>query len=91
MVLGSGGALLNSATFQSIIADTLNTPIYPSLDHEASARGVALLALESLGIIPDVTQVPLDVRTPVEPDPEHHAIYRQAAERQWKLYHLLLG
>jgi gluconokinase len=91
MVLGSGGALLNSATFQSIIADTLNTPIYPSLDHEASARGVALLALESLGIIADVTQVPLDVRTPVEPDPEHHAIYRQAAERQWKLYHLLLG
>jgi gluconokinase len=61
------------------------------LDHEASARGVALLALESLGIIADVTQVPLDVRAPVEPDPEHHAIYRQAAERQWKLYHLLLG
>ncbi|HEX6478308.1 MAG TPA: gluconokinase [Ktedonobacteraceae bacterium] len=89
-VLGSGGALLNSATFQGIVADTLNTPIHPSLDHEASARGVALLALEALGIISDVAQVPLDVKAPVEPDPERHAIYTQAAERQWKLYHLLL-
>jgi gluconokinase len=90
-VLGSGGALLNSVTFQGIIADTLNTPIYPSLDSEASARGVALLALEALGIIADVAQVPLDVKASVEPDPERHAIYMQAAERQWKLYHLLLG
>jgi len=90
-VLGSGGALLNSSTFQSIIADTLNTPIYPSLDHEASARGVALLALEALGIIPNVAEVPQDEAAPVLPDSERHAIYMQAAERQWKLYHLLLG
>jgi gluconokinase len=90
-ILGSGGALLNSPTFQSIIADTLNTPIYPSLDHEASARGVALLALEALGIIPNVVEVPQDVAAPVLPDPERHAVYMQAAKRQWKLYHLLLG
>ncbi|HJT58034.1 MAG TPA: gluconokinase [Ktedonobacteraceae bacterium] len=90
-ILGSGGALLNSPTFQSIIADTLNTPIYPSLGHEASARGVALLALEALGILPDVANVPLEVNAPVLPDTERHAIYQQGAERQEKLYHLLLG
>ncbi|HZU66064.1 MAG TPA: gluconokinase [Ktedonobacteraceae bacterium] len=90
-ILGSGGALLNSPTFQSIIADTLNAPIYPSLSHEASARGAALLALEALGVISDVAQVPLDVAAPVLPDPERHAIYKQGAERQWKFYHLLLG
>src|SRR5579875_2045036 len=90
-ILGSGGALLNSPTFQGIIADTLNAPIYPSLGHEASARGVALLALEALGVIPDVAQVPLNVTTPVLPNPERHAIYKQGAGRQWKFYHLLLG
>jgi len=44
-IIGSGGALLSSPTFQHIIASTLNTPLYPSLEREASARGVALLAL----------------------------------------------
>ncbi len=90
-VLGSGGALLSSSTFQGIVADTLNTPIYPSLGHEASARGVALLALEALGILPDVAQVPLNVAAPILPNAERHAIYKQGAERQWKYYHLLLG
>lgn len=90
-LIGSGGALLSSPTFQSIIADTLDTPLYPLLEHEASARGAALLALEALGIIPDVAQVPLDVAAPILPDSAHYAIYKQGAERQWKLYHTLLG
>jgi gluconokinase len=90
-LVGSGGALLNSPILQSVIADTLNTPLHPSLEHEASARGAALLALEALGVIPDVAQVPLDTAAPILPDETNHALYRLAAERQWELYHKLLG
>ncbi len=90
-LVGSGGALLSSSILQNVIADTLNTPLHPSLAHEASARGAALLALEALGVIPDIAQVPLDTAPPILPNETNHAIYRLAAERQWDLYHRLLG
>lgn len=89
-LIGSGGALLSSSTLQSIIADTLNTPLYPSLGREASARGAALLALEALGIIPDIAQVPAELAAPILPEEAHFAIYKQASERQRKLYQLLI-
>lgn len=90
-VIGSGGALLNSGLFQQILADTLGVPVYPSKDAEASARGAALLALEALGVIPDVARVEPHLAPPVQPDAERGAIYRAAAERQGDLYHRLLG
>ena len=89
-VVASGGALLGSPTLQSIISDLCGVPLYPSRDHEASARGAALLALEALTIIPDVaTIVPL-LDAPVLPNAERGAIYRKAAARQYALYKLLL-
>jgi gluconokinase len=90
-LIGSGGALLNSATLQSVIADTLNAPLYPSLEREASARGAALLALEALGIIPNVAQAPVELGAPILPEEAHHAIYENAGKRQRKLYYTLLG
>jgi len=89
-IIGSGGALLGSMTLEHIVADTLGVPVYPSLDHEASARGAALLALEAMGILPDVAQVPPHLKPPVEPDAEKHTVYRKGAERQQKLYQTLL-
>jgi gluconokinase len=89
-VVASGGALLNSSLFQQIVADTLGVPLHRSREHEASARGAALMALESLGILPDVAQVPPDLEGPVWPDPARGAIYKRAAQRQQRLYHLLL-
>lgn len=86
----SGGALFASSILRSIIADTLDTPIYPSHDQEASARGVALLALEALGIIPDVAQAPVHLGPPTLPDASRGEIYRKAARRQRELYGLLL-
>lgn len=91
MLIGSGGALLGSPTFQEVVADTLNTALSLSLEHETSARGAALLALESLGVIADVADVPLDVKEPILPNEEHHAIYSLAAERQQNLYKEILG
>ena len=89
-LIGSGGALLNSSTLQDILANTLNTPLYPSLEHEASARGVALLALEALNIVSDVAQVPVKLEAPVLPEEKLHAIYQLGQERQKRLYQLLL-
>ena len=89
-IIGSGGALLGSMTLKHILADTLGVAVYPSRDHEASARGAALLALEAMGILPDVAQVPPSLEQPVKPDAEKHAVYRKAAERQQKLYQELL-
>lgn len=90
-VVGSGGALLGSLTMQSILADTFGTSIYPSLDHEASARGAALLALEALDVIPDISKVEPRLASPMKPDAGRGAIYKKGAERQKKLYQALLG
>ena len=89
-LIGSGGALLNSPTLQSILANTLDTPLYPSLEREASSRGVALLALEGLDIVSDVAQVPVKLEAPVLPEERLHTIYQLGAERQKKLYQVLL-
>jgi gluconokinase len=89
-IIGSGGALLGSTTLGQIVVDTLGVPVYPSLDHEASARGAALLALEAMGILPDVAQVSPHLKPPVQPDAKKHVVYRKAAERQQKLYQTLL-
>ena len=89
-LIGSGGALLGSATLQQIIADTLGASLYPSLEQEASARGAALLALEAMGMLPDATQVPALLKPEVKPDAKQHVVYRKGAARQRHLYQALL-
>jgi gluconokinase len=84
------GALLGSVTLGHIVVDTLGVPVYPSLDHEASARGAALLALDAMGMLPDVAQVPAHLKSPIIPHAENHAVHRKGAERQQKLYQALL-
>jgi gluconokinase len=90
-MIGSGGALLSSPILQQIVADTLGTALYPSRAHEASARGVALLALTALGVLPDVSQIEPQLGEPVQPDVERGKVYQKGAERQQELYKLLLG
>ena len=89
-LIGSGGALLGSISLQQIIADTFGASLFPSLDQEASARGAALLALEAMGLLPDVAEVPTHVKQAVKPDPEKYVVYRKGATRQKHLYQLLL-
>src|SRR5438874_940623 len=90
-LVGSGGALLSSSTLRQIVSDTLGTPLYPSYELEASARGVALLALAALGFLPDVGQVQPRLADPVLPNAKRGEIYQQAAIRQMQLYKALLG
>jgi gluconokinase len=89
-VMASGGVLFHSQILPQIVTDTLDLPLYPSRESEASARGVALLALEALGIIPDLAQMEPDTMEPIRPDHEAGEIYRKAAARQEDLYQRLL-
>ncbi|HLI09189.1 MAG TPA: FGGY family carbohydrate kinase [Ktedonobacteraceae bacterium] len=91
MIIGSGGALNGSSSLRQVIADTLGAPLHLSLTHEASARGNALLALETLKILPALADIPLDLAPPLLPDLARHVLYLQGAQRQIKLYHALLG
>ncbi len=90
-VIGSGGALLGSSTLQSVLADILGVPLYPSYEHEASARGVALLALEAMGKLPDVGKVPPELAEPFQPNSQRASVYQRALSRQMHLYKALLG
>ena len=90
-VVATGGALLHSPAWQQIVADVLGRPVHASTEPEASSRGAALLALETVGLLHE----PLEALRPAtrrhfEPVPEHTARYREAAERQRRLYDQLV-
>ncbi len=90
-IIASGGALVNSPTWVQILADVLNRPITLSRAEEATARGAALLALESLGILPDLAAAPDLLGETWQPDPARHAVYMAALQRQVALYDKLMG
>lgn len=91
VVIASGGALLGSPAWMQIMADVLDRRVVASSEHEASSRGAALLAMEGLGLLPDVRQTSTLVGVSYEPDGARHARYEQAIARQAALYRLLVG
>lgn len=84
-VVGSGTALRESAAWAAMIADTFGEPIVVAAEEEASARGVALLALVAAGVLADPAEAPMDVATVVRPDAGRHTRYAAAYERHWAL------
>jgi gluconokinase len=91
-LVGTGGALLHSPAWMQMVADVLGRPVSASAEAEASSRGAALLALETLGLL----ERPLDslqpaVRRRFEPIATHTERYRAAAERQRHLYDALVS
>ena len=90
-VVGSGGALLNSPTWSQIVADVLGRPLALSHVGEASARGAALLALEAMGALDDISAAPSFIGEPRMPDEDRHRQYRAAMKRQKMLYEKLLN
>lgn len=86
----AAGGLLNSATWLQMFADALGQPVTPLAEKEATSRGAALLALESLGVIGDVTDLPPAFGATLHPIPEHQPRYRAALERQLEIYNLLI-
>ncbi|GCE27332.1 gluconate kinase [Dictyobacter alpinus] len=90
-LMASGGVLFHSHLLRQIVADTLDTTIYPSREQEASARGVALLALEALNAIPHVASVEPVIKDATQPNSNDGKIYRKAVARQDDLYQRLLA
>jgi gluconokinase len=89
-IVASGGALLSSPTWLNIMTDVFNRPVAVSEVQEASGRGAALLALEALRVIPDMEKAPDFIGTIHYPDERRHERYREAMERQKKLYEKLV-
>jgi gluconokinase len=89
-VVGGGGALQRSPAWQRILADALGVPLRVTETAEPSARGAALLALESLGAL-RLEDAPDVARPPIPPDPARHAVYGRAMARQQALYEALVG
>ncbi len=85
-IIASGGALLKSPTWTQIVADVLGQPVVASRVLEASSRGAALMALETLGLVQDIEHIPAPLGRHFLPDPRHHQCYQEAAKRQDELY-----
>ena len=90
-VIASGGALLRSPTWLQICADVLGRPVTASAVVEATARGVALLALRSLGVIRTLDEIAAPLGETYQPDMTTHLVYQRAAQRQQTLYALFYG
>jgi gluconokinase len=89
-VIASGGALLHSPAWTTMMADALSRPVLACLEPEATARGAALLALEKLGLIDDLRKLPPRTGQVYEPVQAHWDVYSDELRRQRALYHHLL-
>lgn len=90
-IIVSGGAPVRSRALAQMIADALGRPLRLSIESEASSRGAALLALDSLGIPPGPEHVAVTGGERIEPDPGRRDRYREAAARHQRLYDALFG
>jgi gluconokinase len=84
-IIATGGGLLSSPAWTGIMADALGKPVTASAVSEASSRGAALLALEALGG-PPIEEAGAPLGETQEPDLSRHQVYREALDRQRKLY-----
>jgi len=90
-VIAGGGAARRSPVWLQIIADAIGRPVVASPVGEPSGRGAALMALEAAGEISDLDAAPDFPGTAYAPDEQNHRLYRQALERQGRLYTALVG
>ncbi len=91
MVIASGGAIQSSPAWQQILADALNRPLRLSSVPETSTRGAVLLALEALGAVKDLNQLPDFSRMAAEPVAAHHARYQEVMAQQREMYQKLIA
>ena len=90
-IIFSGGVLEGIPPLQTILCDAIGAPLTGSREHEASARGAALLVLEHLGAIENAANVPFERGEHLAPNAANHKIYRRALERQNALYGKIYG
>src|SRR6266849_4508728 len=91
VVVASGNALLASRAWAQMIADVVGRRIELSCTREASCRGAALLALETIGTIGSIETVQSGSGEYFEPDLTRHEVYARAIERQQAVYERLIS
>ncbi len=89
-IIASGGALKSSPAWTQMIADAIGQPILMSEEPEATSRGAAILALESLGLIASPDELAQAQGHILQPDPQRNSIYKAAIKRQRALYSKLV-
>ena len=85
----SGGALLHSPAWTQMMADALGRQVRACVEKEATSRGAALLALERIGAIKSIGDLPPAMGDRFDAIPEHHEIYKSMLARQKRLYQKL--
>ncbi len=89
-IFTSANPVRASNVWTQIIADVLGRPLTLGGSPEASIRGAALLALESVGKIASIEDSVV-VEQVFEPDMTRHARYQQGLARQVELYSRLMA
>ena len=85
-VTGSGGALLHSRAWTQMMADALSRPVTLCIEKEASSRGAVLMALERLGAIKNLGDLPPRTGETFKPEPAHLPAYDEMLGREQRLY-----
>jgi gluconokinase len=88
-VIATGEALRRSHVWTQMMADALGRPVVASTEKETSARGAAMLALERLGAVAHLRDIPSSTGDTFLPRPEFAGAYLRQLEAQKKLYRLL--
>src|SRR5205085_4239523 len=84
-VIASGGALLHSRAWTQMMADALGHPVTMCLEKEATSRGAAILALERLGAIKSIGDVPPQLGETLPPAAANRAVYDDELSEQRRL------
>lgn len=87
-LVATGTALTASRVWPQILADALGCALTVPRESELTSRGAAIVAFEQLGI--PVRQLEPRIARVFHPDPQAHAAYRAAAERQRQLLRALV-
>jgi gluconokinase len=90
-IIASGGALRESPVWTQIIADVLGQNLSLPDTREASSRGVVLLALEQLGFLNEIADLPTPEGNKFEFDHRRYEIYLKARERHEYFYRKLIA
>ena len=89
-LVASGAALLSSPAWMQMMADAIGRPVAAGQAEEASSRGAAVLAMESLGMAGPPKLDPGTSRV-FEPRADFAAMYKGIEARQEILYRALIG
>jgi gluconokinase len=88
-VVASGAALLSSPAWMQIMADAIGRPVAAGKPREASSRGAALFAIETLGL-GEAAKLDPGVGRIFKPRAAASRAYRKAEARQQALYDALI-